>query len=210
GNLIKFEWLTSIYRAIPKRFDSLVMSVDTAFKTGALNDYTAVLIIGTLRAPSDGSPPGHYLLDAWRGKVEFVDLKRKVAQFYATWSPNAILIEDAASGQSLIQELQAGTHLPIKPIRPDSDKLTRMYAVTPELEVRRLLLPETAWWRDEFIAELTSFPAGSHDDWCDALAMALNHLRNIEPAMLTYVKLVAALAWVRSGISVDEAARQAH
>jgi predicted phage terminase large subunit-like protein len=45
------------------------------------------------------------------------------------------------------------------------------------LAARRLLLPEAAWWREDFIAELTSFPAGAHDDWCDALAMALNYLR---------------------------------
>jgi len=48
------------------------------------------------------------------------------------------------------------------------------------LEARQLLLPETAWWREDFIAELTSFPAGAHDDWCDALAMALNYLRNAD------------------------------
>src|SRR5271154_2191737 len=31
-------------------------------------------------------------------------------------------------------------------------------AITPTLEARRLLLPESAWWRDDFVAELTSFP----------------------------------------------------
>ncbi len=210
GNTIKADWLTATYRAIPRRFDSLVMSIDTAFKTGAANDYSAAVVIGTLRAPREGSPPGHYLLDAWRGKVEFVDLKRKVVELHATWRPNSILIEDAASGQSLIQELRVGATLPIKPIRPDRDKNARVAAVTPDLEARRLLLPEVAWWRDEFIAELTSFPAGAHDDWCDALAMALNHLRDGgEKNLIKYYKLETAARWVNEGLGVDEAARRA-
>lgn len=130
-------------------------------------------VIGTLNGPRGGYAPGYYLLDAWRGKVAFADLKRRVVDFYQTWRPQAVLVEDAASGQSLIQELRSGTSLPVIPVRVDRDKLSRVAAVTPTLEARRLLLPESVWWRNEFIAELTSFPAGAHDDWVDALAQAL-------------------------------------
>ena len=187
------------------------MSLDTAFKTGASNDYSAAVVIGTLHGPRDGLPPGHYLLEAWRGKVEFVALKRKIIELSATWRPHPVLVEDSASGQSLIQEFRAGTRLPVKPIRPDRDKLARLTAVTPILEARRLLLPETAWWRDDFIAELTSFPAGAHDDWCDALAMALNYLRDEGPARkwITATKLRFASGWVGEGATVDAAAARA-
>ena len=115
------------------------------------------------------------------------------------------------SGQSLIQELRAGTALPIKPIKPDRDKYERVAAVTPILEARRLLLPEAAWWREDFISELTSFPAGAHDDWCDALAMALNYLRDEGPARkwINASKLRLASAWVGEGATVDEAAARA-
>ena len=82
GNLIKLDWLNATYRAMPARFDSIVLSLDTAYKTGASNDYSAAVVIGMLRKPRDGSPPGHYLLDAWRGKVEFADLKRKVVELH--------------------------------------------------------------------------------------------------------------------------------
>lgn len=74
-----------------------------------------------------------------------------------------------SSGQSLIQELRSGTPLPIKRVRADRDKWSRVAAISPILEARRLLLPESSWWRDDFIAELISFPAGVHDDWFDAL-----------------------------------------
>ena len=169
--------MNATYRSIPARSDSIVLSLDTAYKTGASNDYSAAVVIGVLRKPRDGSPPGYYLLEAWRGKVEFAALKRKVVELQKNWHSHALLVEDAASGQSLIQELRSGTTLPVKPIKPDRDKYERVTAITPVLEARRLLLPEAAWWRGDFIAELTSFPAGAHDDWCDALAMALNHLR---------------------------------
>ena len=100
--------------------------------------------------------------------MEFADLKRRVVELYEMWHPDAVLVEDAASGQSLIQELRAETTLPLKPIKPDRDKYSHVAAVCLVLEARRLILPEVAWWRDDFIAELTAFPAGAHDDWVDA------------------------------------------
>jgi len=84
-----------------------------------------------------------------------------------------------------------------------------MTAITPILEARRLLLPETAWWHEDFIAEVTSFPAGAHDDWCDALAMAINHLQdNVEPNMLTYYRFLNAARAVDDGSGVAETARR--
>jgi predicted phage terminase large subunit-like protein len=52
----------------------------------------------------------------------------------------------ALSGQSLIQELKRDTRLPIMPIKVDSDKLSRAYAVTPSIETGRVFLPESAPW----------------------------------------------------------------
>ncbi len=210
GNLIKVEWLTPTYRAggLPPRFDSVVMSLDTAYKTGSSNDYSALVVVGTLRGPRDGFVPGNYLLDAWRGRVEFGQLKRKVVELQETWRANAVLVEDAASGQSLIQELAAGTALPVKAVKPDRDKFSRVAAICPTLEARRLILPEVAWWRADFIAELTSFPNGEFDDWVDALAQALNHLRgdsSFENA-IGYFKLERASNLVEEGLSVDAAA----
>jgi len=95
------------YRAggLPPKFDSIVMSLDTAYKTGSTNDYSAAVVVGTLRGgPRDGFAPGHYVLDAWRGRVEFGQLKTRVVELQETWRANGVLVEDAASGQSLIQE----------------------------------------------------------------------------------------------------------
>jgi len=211
GNLIKTEWLTATYRSIPERFNSLAMSIDTAFKTGTANDYSAIVVVGSLQAPRDGYAPGHYLLDAWRGKVEFAELKRRSVEMYQTWHPHLVLVEDAASGQSLIQELRSGTSLPTKPVRVDRDKLSRVAAISPILEARRLLLPESAWWRDDFVAELISFPAGTHDDWVDAITMALEYLRESSSAedWIHFYKLQLARESVADGFSIEEAAANA-
>jgi predicted phage terminase large subunit-like protein len=209
GNRIKVEWLTATYRAgaLPPRFDSLAISLDTAYKTGSANDYSALVVIGSNSDARDGYPPGHYVLDAWRGRIEFGELKRKVVEFHNSWNAHVVLIEDTASGQSLIQELQTGTSLPIKKVKVDSDKESRVSAIVPILEARRLILPEIAWWRQDFIAELTSFPNGAHDDWVDAVTQALNHLRGNSgfATWITYMKLERAMDFVREGLAVKEA-----
>ena len=128
---------------------------------------------------------------------------------FQTWHPHAVLIEDASSGQSLIQELRSATSSPIKPVRVDRDKLSRVSSITPILEARRVLLPESAWWRDDFIAELTAFPAGAHDDWLDALTMALEYLResNSFEGYIINLKLEIARNSIFEGLSIEEAAR---
>jgi len=47
---------------------------------------------------------GYHLLHVWRGRVEYPTLKAKMAELAAEGKPAAILVEDKASGQSLIQE----------------------------------------------------------------------------------------------------------
>ncbi|MFX8790017.1 hypothetical protein ABTM65_19520, partial [Acinetobacter baumannii] len=76
----------------------LVHSWDTAFKTKASNDYS----VRTIWAECER---GYYLLDVWKQKVEFPELKRMVTSYAPEHAPHAILVEDKASGQSLIQEL---------------------------------------------------------------------------------------------------------
>jgi hypothetical protein len=95
----------------------------------------------------------------------------------AKWRPDRLLIEDAASGQSLIQELRQSSRLPVMPIKVGSDKVSRAHAVTPMIESGRVYLPEAAPWLSDFIDELSSFPAAAHDDQTDSLTQALNYVR---------------------------------
>jgi predicted phage terminase large subunit-like protein len=149
----------------------IVQSWDTAFKSGAENDFSVCTTWGVTQS-------GYYLLWVWRDRVEFPELKRRMSWLANQWKPSQILIEDRASGQSLIQELRHSTRLPIIPIKVDTDKLARAQSVTPLIEAGRVFLPESAPWLNDFIDELAAFPKGTHDDCVDSVTQALNYLRH--------------------------------
>lgn len=142
---------------------------DTGFKTKTTNDPSAGITIGV-------AANRYYLLDCWRGRVEYPDLKRVALAQAAKWNPYALLIEDAASGQSLIQDLKRETRLPVVPIKPDRDKVARANAITPQLEAGLVYLPEGAEWLADFMDECATFPLGMHDDQVDALTMGLGYV----------------------------------
>ena len=49
----------------------------------------------------------YYLLDVWRGRLEFPFLRPKLFALASDYKPNRILIEQAGPGLQLIQELRA-------------------------------------------------------------------------------------------------------
>jgi len=170
GAIFKREWWR--YYREPPPFKRIIQSWDTAFKTGAENDFSACTTWGV-------ADNGHYyLLWFWRGKVEFPELKRRMIWLAQEWNPVQILIEDKASGQSLIQELKYETALPIIPVKVDSDKRRRAEVVTGAIEAGKVLLPESAPWLNVFVDELAAFPNGVHDDAVDSTTQALNYLRH--------------------------------
>ena len=169
GALFKREWFQPF--TAPPPFQRIVMSLDTAFKTGAENDYSVATVWGVTKT-------GYYLLDLWRSKVEFFALKAIVVQLAEKWTPHAVLVEDKASGQSLIQELKRDTRLPVLSVKVDQDKMARAYAITPICEAGRVFVPERAPWLNDLLDELMMFPAGPHDDQVDSLTQALTYLQS--------------------------------
>jgi predicted phage terminase large subunit-like protein len=170
GTIFKRDWFRT-YREPPATFQRIIQSWDTGFKTGRENDFSVSTTWGT-------TENGYYLLSLWRDKVEFPELKRQVASQAEQWAPHAILVEDAASGQSLIQELKVATRFAVLPIKPDSDKVSRAQAVTPLFEAGKVFVPEGAVWLSDYLDELAAFPASAHDDCVDSTSMALNYLRS--------------------------------
>jgi predicted phage terminase large subunit-like protein len=177
GNRFKLEWFGT-FRTMPHQFDIVCTAWDTAFKESETSDYSACVTIGYLGSRGiNGERPGLYVLHAWHGRVAFSELKEKAKQFAREWRPNVVLIEDAASGQSLLQELRIDSALPLHPMKVQGDKLVRAAAAEPTISAGRLLIPESAPWVADFLREVTSFPAGSHDDYVDALVYAIVFLR---------------------------------
>lgn len=109
-----------------------------------------------------------------REKLSYPDLKRKFLSAAEKWKPHAILVEDKASGQSLIQDLKRETTLPIIAQMPKDDKLTRLASISPMIEAGKLHLPQLVNWAQLLQAELASFPNAANDDMVDALSQFFN------------------------------------
>lgn len=178
GNLFKREDFGT-FTVPPQRFDAVVLSFDTAYGKSQSGDYSAGVVVGHLAQRDMGNNrPGFYVLAVWRGRVPFGELKQTAQELAAQWRPNALLIEDSASGQSLIQELRTNTSLPVTPVRADADKFSRAAAVDPVFSGRLVYLADGAAWVEDFLEEVSGFPSWPHDDQVDAFVQALNWLRH--------------------------------
>lgn len=176
GGLIKGAWLANRWRLLPLRGGStsevirVVQSWDTAKKVQEMHDYSVCTTWFETRS--------HYILaDVLRERMEFPALKRAVLAQNAKWSPDAVLIEDAASGTSLIQQLREETSLPVIPITPTMQKELRLEATAPLFESGRVILPEAAPWLSDYETELTTIPMAEHDDQGDSTSQFLNWAR---------------------------------
>jgi len=171
GCVIKREWIVPF---APEAFfepAACVQSWDTGIKAGAQHDASACATF-VLR---DGV---HHLVDMRVVRLEYPELKRLMVDHAARYHAEAILIEDKASGQSLIQDLRRETDLPVIAQNPTGDKLSRLLRVTPLMEAGKLALPTHAPWLGAFEAEFFAFPDGAHDDQVDAVSQYLNWRRS--------------------------------
>lgn len=175
--MVKPEWL-ACYKTPPALENMRIyQSWDCAIKSGKNNDYSAV----STWAESNNN---YYLLEVQRFKFEYPELKRAIINHYNKYNPNMVLIEDKASGQSLIQELRKETKIPISAINPKLDKISRFAAITTLIEAGKVQLPQHADWLADFEAELLAFPNAAHDDMVDSISQYLNWVKNkniIEP-----------------------------
>jgi predicted phage terminase large subunit-like protein len=170
GSIFRAEWFQR-FSLPPQDFSRLIISLDCAFKGNAGSDYSAA----TVWAETGN---GYFLLYAVRGRWEFPDLVRIIVALAEQWQPHAVLIEDAASGQSAIQTLQRETSLPVLAVKPLGGKVERAVAVSPVVESGRVFLPQAAGWVTDFLEEVLRFPAGAHDDFVDSMTQALEYLRH--------------------------------
>jgi predicted phage terminase large subunit-like protein len=117
------------------------------------------------------------LLNAFRDRMEFPELKRCAIDEYKEWSPDSVIIEKKASGAPLIYEMRA-MGIPVQEFTPTrgNDKISRLNAVADIFASGRVWAPP-ARWAEEVIDEVAEFPAGSHDDYVDTVSMAMHRFR---------------------------------
>jgi predicted phage terminase large subunit-like protein len=168
GAMIKRHWVQR-YTELPTCSGSFILqSWDTAAKGGPDNDWS---VCTTWLQANDCQ---WYLLDVWRGRIDYPTLKSKVEQLAQRWNADQVLIEEAGTAIGLLQELTYRVS-GISGIKPERDKETRMSIASAKFEARQVHLPERASWLPDLEAELFSFPGSRHDDQIDSISQALNH-----------------------------------
>jgi predicted phage terminase large subunit-like protein len=177
--IVKREWWNIWDEESPPPCDYTLMSWDTAFEKNNRADYSACTLWGVFEYPdATGTPQSNLmLLNAFRDRMEFPELKKQAIQEWKEWSPDSVIIEKKASGAPLIYELRA-MGIPVQEYTPvrGNDKISRLNAVSDLFASGRVWAPGTRW-ADEVIDEVASFPSGEHDDYVDAVSLALMRFR---------------------------------
>jgi predicted phage terminase large subunit-like protein len=170
GGLIKRDWIR-YYDEAPKNFRFVLQSWDTANKNGSANDFSVCTTWGLFQK-------NFYLLDVYRKRMNYPQLKRAATELWNRFDPSKLLIEDKSSGTSLIQELKSAGVYSIEPYvpPPGSDKYFRISAQSVKFENGRVFLPKQASWLDDYVREITAFPGGKYDDQVDSTSQALEFL----------------------------------
>ena len=161
----------------PPQCEYVIQSWDTAHDTKSTSDYSACTTWGVWYNEEDGNSPNLILLDAFKDRMPFPELKEVALKHYKEWKPDAFIIEKKAAGAPLIQELRR-MGIPVQEFTPSrgNDKIARVNAVSDLFASGKVWAPDTRWAR-EVIEEVASFPVGEHDDYVDTTTQALLRYR---------------------------------
>ena len=179
GALIKREWWQEWDKDSPPPCEAIIQSWDTAFLKTQRADYSACTTWGVFYFPNeDGvNQPNLILLDAYKEKLEFPELKRAAYDKYWEYEPDQMIVEAKAAGSPLIFELRA-MGIPVTEFTPSrgQDKIARVNAVTDLFASGVIWCPPTGW-AEEVVEECAAFPSGEHDDLVDSTTQALLRFR---------------------------------
>lgn len=180
GGVFHLDWFKYYKDIHDTRYRRIFITADTAIKTKEWNDYTAIGAWG-LTAQNRLR-----LLDYIHARFEIPELQSTILAFWEKWRTgigncrcSEIVIEDKASGMQLIQQLKRMGGLPVRPVTPEKDKLSRAYDALPQVAAGNIELPESENnpLSAEILKDLIAFSAdGSQrfDDGVDCLIYAID------------------------------------
>ena len=175
--IIKRDWWQWWENDDPPPCDYILQSWDTAFEKNQRADYSAGTTWGVWYNEEDNNSPNLILLDSYKKRVEWVELKRDVLEWYNQWEPDSMIVEKKASGAPLIYELRS-MGVPVQEYTPSrgQDKIARLNSVSDIIASGKVWVPRTRW-AEELVDEIAAFPSGEHDDLVDATTLALMRFR---------------------------------
>ena len=177
GALIKREWWKDWEHDEMPNIEHVIQSYDTAYLKKETADYSAITTWGVFR-PNEDAPRQLILLDSYKARLEFPELRRVAKEQYDYWHPETVIIEAKASGLPLMYELrQMG--IPAMNYTPSKgqDKIARVNAVSPMFESGQVWAPLKKQFAQEMVEECAAFPYGDHDDLVDSMSQALLRYR---------------------------------
>jgi phage terminase large subunit-like protein len=164
GKLVKPEWLT-YFRGYPPGVT--FMAIDPAISEKTTADETAI-VVGNIAYGQDGGPSKMYVRFVWHGRVGLRETARIIDEVASYYRPVAIGIEAIAYQSALVQFVESEyPKLPIEPVKPERDKISRILGLAALYEFGRVMhhpdLQASAYeW------QLTHVPDARHDDMVDA------------------------------------------
>ena len=175
GAIVKREWWKRWESDRPPQCDFLIQSWDTAFLKHNRADFSACTTWGVWT--TEEGETNIILLDAFKDRYEFPELKQKAYETYREWEPDVFLVEAKAAGSPLVFELRR-MGIPVSEYSPTkgNDKIVRLNAVSDLFASGRIWVPERKF-ADELIEEVAAFPSGEHDDLVDSMTQALLRFR---------------------------------
>jgi len=177
--IVKREWWKIWEEEDPPSCEFTLMSWDTAFEKNNRADYSACTTWGVFYKEDDAGvmQANIIMLNAFRKRMEFPELKKEAIEQYREWQPDSVIIEKKATGSPLIYEMRT-MGIPVQEFTPSkgNDKISRLNAVSDLFASGRVWAPGTRW-ADEVIDEVASFPAGEHDDYVDSVSLAMMRFR---------------------------------
>ncbi len=175
--IIKRDWWKIWPNDNPPPCEFIIQSWDTAHEKKTVNDFSACTTWGIWYNEEDGNSANIILLNSFKERMEFPELKAKAYEHYMEFEPDAFLVEKKAAGAPLIQELRrmgisATEYSPGK----GQDKISRLNSVADLFASGKVWAPDRRW-AEELIDEVASFPSGEHDDLVDSMTLALMRFR---------------------------------
>jgi predicted phage terminase large subunit-like protein len=177
GAIVKREWWQIWEGERPPVCQFIIQSWDTAFTKNERSDYSACTTWGVFYKDEDLNNAHIILLDAFKERLEFPELKSRAFQMYKEWEPDSFIVEAKASGAPLIYELRS-MGIPVQEFTPvrGNDKITRINSVADLFASGRIWAPRKRW-AEEVIEEMAAFPNSDHDDLVDSATQALIRFR---------------------------------
>lgn len=175
--IVKRDWWKWWEKDDPPSCEFILQSWDTAFEKTQRADYSAGTTWGIFTCDEDNFAPNIILLNTYKKRVEFPELKRDVLKEYNEYEPDALIVEKKASGAPLIYDLRA-MGIPVQEFTPGKgqDKIARLNSVSDIIASGKVWIPRTRW-AEELVDEVAAFPSGEHDDLVDATTLALMRFR---------------------------------